>query len=236
MKKYVLLIALAILCTQAFAQLEMMQNIFANTDFEPTYKEGSWAEYSIADKEGQSSTLKFSVLKGNPDKDEPFVFEMKMTDEEDNWTITQFAGDDPLDRGTYAYMITQTKGEQARKIPLGELSGLMKGAEEEADDDEMEEIPDDLDIQIEEDILVQVPAGEFETIKVTFTDEEQVSNIWFSDKVGPFGMVKAEQNGEGAAELIAYGDKAESEITGKVQEIEMPNLKNLMRMAIPQDN
>lgn len=229
MRKYVVLIALAMLCVSAFAQMELMQNVFENTDFEPVYKEGAWAEYRLTNRDDKVSTLKFSVLEGNIEDDEPFVFEMKMTDEEGMWTITQFSGADPLDRETYSYMITQRKGDKARKMNVGELSKAMKNAQNTEPKEEGEETPDDLTIETAEYVEIEVPGGKFNTTQVTISNEEMTSKIWFSERVGPFGMVKAEQIGESKAELIAYGDDAESEIQGEVEEIELPNLQELMK-------
>ncbi len=223
MKKYVLLIAVAMLCAATFGQFEVMQNVFENTDFQPNYTKGSWVEYQLTDKDGEVNTLKFAVLNVDPEGKEPFVFESKITDAEGEWTITQFAAKDPLDRNSFSYMITQRKGDEPRKIKMGELNQMMK-TEIEKNEGEQE----DVTIATEENVAVEVPAGEFETVRVTVSNEDMTSDIWFSEEIVPFGMVKAEQKGEGKLELIAFGNDAKSEIEGKVIELNLPNLQNLM--------
>lgn len=234
MKRFVLLLTIAMLSATAFAQLELIQNVFDNTEFTPNYSEGSWAEYKIIDKGGKASNLKFSVLKVDPEGKEPFVFEMKMTDSEGMWTITQFAGSDPMDKGSFSYMITQRKGETARKMDVGQMASSLGTVEPEKETAEASKAAEDISVEIEKDVVIEVPAGKFETVRATITNDEMVSHIWFSEKAGPFGMVKAEQIGQGGAELLAHGDKATSEITGKVEEVKLPNLENLIKMAIPQ--
>ena len=78
---------------------------------------------------------------------------------------------------------------------------------------------------------VTVPAGTFETTKVTVVDKsrrkERTSVFYYTPEV-PLTMVKSENPDGGNLELIEYGDGAESEITGEVKKIEIPNLEELL--------
>jgi len=225
MKKIVMALALMLLCSAVFAQLDLFQNIAENTDFKPDYKAGGWVEYNLTDADGEEATLKFSVLSGEPEGDEPFIFEYKITDSEGEWNLMQFQTEDPFDRDSYAYTIIQRKGDVARKMKIPKMQGTAEAASE---DEEPELVFETLD-----GVIVEVPAGTFETTQLIVTDEDMNSNIWLTEEIPLFGLVKAEQEGEGKAELAAFGDDAESEIEGKVVDIQIPNLENLMKLAAP---
>ncbi len=236
MKNITVIATMIILCGATFGQMDLFNSISERVDLQPSYNAGSWVEYKIVDSEGEESIFKFSVLSGGED-DEPFIFEYKTVDDEGVWSIMQFEAPDPMDKNSYSYMIMQRRGDVARKIP----AAAALGTETAVSEDEVQE--PEVDVTTKKNVKVEVEAGSFETTRIDIHDDDTDVSLWVTDEVPLFGLVKAGNivkdgnNEKGFVELTGYGlEGAKSEIEGEIQEIDLPNLQKLMRLAAPPQN
>lgn len=223
MKRISKFMFILILAVAAFGQQQVFQNLAADIDYTEVFKPGGWAKYKLTDKKDRETEYKMSILEVG-DEETPYVFEFKTFDKDGKWVITQFKAEDPMNGETWGDMIIQSQGEQAIQMRLPKFKAEQFGVgSEEAESNE------DIEITSEEGVEVTVPAGTFVTTMVTMTDKskrkERVSKFYYTDV--PMSIVKVDNEDGSTMELIEYGDGAESEITGEVQKIEIPGLKDI---------
>jgi hypothetical protein len=225
-----LIITIAI-CYGAFGQFQLLDALPDMPGVTPAFTTGSWVQYRIDDEEGKSQKVKFSILSEEEIEGETFYwFEMKVTDENGDWSIFKIKSPDIRNKEEAVSLIIQKNGELPREMDfvLPANRPTSPGTVEEADSD-VEETPE-MDFKTETNVSVGVKAGKFESTRFSFVDDDEVkTDVWISDDVPIIGLVKATSD-NGQVELIKYDTKgAKSEITGKVEAIEMPNLKELMK-------
>jgi len=233
MKRIVPLFIALLLVSVSFAQLERLSSIPEIDDFEPSFQPGAWVEYEVFDSEKEeTSQMKFSVLSKEECEDgDCFWFEFKVTEADGEWQILKLKGADPREKESLYSMIVQKKGEKPQQLDFM-LPRNMPTLQQEAEDEIEEDEEVELDYTTEENVEIKVKAGTFNTTHIVMKEEKGTSDIWISEEVPMFGMVRAERGEEGYVELINYGDKgAKSEIQGKTERIEIPNLQQLMQQG-----
>jgi hypothetical protein len=180
-------------------------NIWGGQEFKPVV--GQWSEYQM-DVEGEKPmTMRISIV---GKEDEAYWYETVMTDGEGRRMINKMLVDgDPEDMGNVKRMIMKPGNEPAMEMPIG-MMNVMEGMGEgmgQPEDEAPEPAQEDLGVE-----KITVPAGTFDAHHWRFTSGEDVIDMWVSEDVGPYGVVKNETNGV-AMVLMEHGDKAVSQIT-----------------------
>jgi len=232
-RKFVATLFVIALCGTLFGQLDFFGYLPENLEYAPKFEPGAWVEYRITEEGKEAGSVKFSIIsKEQRDGKEYFSFEYKMTDKEGNWTITNFSATDPDDKGTYVSLVVQRKGEEALR-----MDSMLETKEVAAKPTRAKKDETAAKYSVEKGVQVSVPAGKFETDKVTIVKDEELTTAWVSSDVPIIGLVKAEQAEKGGVELIGYGSEgAKTEITGEIRDFETPALNNIMRMTVPPED
>ncbi len=223
MNRISIAVCILIISTAVFGQAEIFQNLSSDIEYSEVFKPGGWAKYVLTDKKDRATDYKMSILEGGSEET-PYVFEFKVIDKNGKWVITQFKAEDPMDGDSWGDMIVQSQGEQAVQMNLPKFKSQDFGVGSEGEDN------DDFEFKSEENVEITVPAGTFTTTMVTTIDKskrkERKSKFYYNMDV-PMSIIKVENSDVSTMELVEYGDGAESEITGEVQKIEIPGLKDI---------
>ncbi len=224
----------ALLCFGLLAQFQAMSALPDVPGVEPTFTAGSWVEYLVKGDDGKSQKIKFSILSEEKVEGKAlYWFELKSTDEDGDWSIMKFKSSNPKDKDAAVSLIMQKKGEPAHQMDFMLPANRPTPTGTVVEEPDAEDETPDFNLQTEENVFVEVPAGKFKTTKLWFDDEEEgKTEMWISEEVPLIGLVKGVQAGGGSVELLTYGKSgAKSEIGGEVVPVEMPNLRNLMKKA-----
>ena len=177
---------------------------------------GKGAVYLDTDKDGKTSrTSEIAVVsKDSFEGNESFWMQFVSTDSQGR----TFVGKGLITPGDYQFhrMIVQPSGQQAMEMPV-----RMNPARK----DKIEENAADWHSVGTESVTV--PAGTFSCEH--WRNDKTHAEIWTSDKVTPFGMVK-EISGNGSTQVLSkLLDNATDRITGPVKQFDMQQMMQQMQ-------
>ena len=177
---------------------------------------GKGAVYLDTDKDGKTSrTSEIAVVaKDSFEGKESFWMQIVSTDPQGK----MFVGKSLITPGDFQFhrMIIQPPGQQAMEMPMKMNAARKEKIEENAAD--WHSVGTD---------SITVPAGTFSCEH--WRNDKTHAEIWTSDKVTPFGMVK-EISGNGDTQVLSkILDNATDRITGPVKQFDMQQMMQQMQ-------
>jgi hypothetical protein len=177
---------------------------------------GKGAVYLDTDKDGKTSrTSEIAVVaKDSFEGKESFWMQIVSTDPQGK----MFVGKSLITPGDFQFhrMIIQPPGQQAMEMPMKMNATRKEKIEENAADWH----------SVGTDSII-VPAGTFSCEH--WRNDKTHAEIWTSDKVTPFGMVK-EISGNGSTQVLSkILDNATDRITGPVKQFDMQQMMQQMQ-------
>ncbi|HKM66350.1 MAG TPA: hypothetical protein VJX70_04220 [Candidatus Acidoferrum sp.] len=175
---------------------------------------GKGAAYLSTDKDGKTRTTEVSVVgKDSVDGKEGFWVEFYSTDS----TGKAVVGKALITLADFQFqrMIIQPPGQQAMEMPMNMANAHRSKIEENAND--WHSVGPD---------TITVPAGTFPCEH--WHNDKTNGDIWTSDKITPFGMVKDTHNGTTQV-LTKILDNATDRITGPVKQFDMQQMIQQMQ-------
>lgn len=202
------------ICAPAHAQMgmDLFKRPAITKAFHPVVGKG--AAYANTDKDGKPTrSTEISIVgKDSADGKDGYWMEF-MSDDAGKVVLGKVLI--TLDDFQFHRMIFQPAGQQAMEMPMN-----MMGAHKNKVD---ESFADWHSVGTES---VTVPAGTFSCDH--WRNDKNHSDIWTSDKVTPFGMVK-EIDSNGAQVLVKILDNATDRITGPVKQFDMQEMMQQMQ-------
>jgi hypothetical protein len=172
---------------------------------------GQWAEYHVSGSEGDDEgTLRFALVNAKADK---VWYELRIDSNQGSMVLQMLVPGFPFTPDEIDEIVMQPPGQPPMRMP-DQMLGMMK--QQMADNPMIDFSKNCEGANFIGRESVTVPAGTFDAFKLE--TEGQDGYAWVSADV-PFGLVKAEQPGQGEMELTSNGDDAESSITGEIQEM-----------------
>jgi len=176
---------------------------------------GKGAVYMNTDKDGKSHNTEIAVV-GKDSFEGREAFWMQFVNNESEGKT--YVGKSLITTSDFQFhkMIIQPPGQQAMEMPIN-----MNAARKEKMEDSL---ADWHSVGTE---TITVPAGTFSCEH--WRNDKRNSDIWASDKVTPFGMVKEVSNGGGTQVLVKVMDNATDRITGPVKQFDMQQMIQQMQ-------
>jgi hypothetical protein len=177
---------------------------------------GKGAVYLDTDKDGKTTrTTEIAIVgKDSFEGKEGFWMQIYSTDPQGK----AFVGKSLITPGDFQFhrMIVQPPGQQAMEMPMN-----MNPARKQTMEDNL------TDWQSVGTESITVPAGTFSCEH--WRNDKTHAEIWTSDKVTPFGMVKEINPNGGAQVLSKIVDNATDRITGPVKQFDMQQMMQQMQ-------
>jgi hypothetical protein len=177
---------------------------------------GKGAVYLDTDKDGKTTrTSEIAIVgKDSFEGKEGFWMQIYSTDPQGK----AFVGKSLITPGDFQFhrMIVQPPGQQAMEMPMN-----MNPARKQTMEDNL------TDWQSVGTESITVPAGTFSCEH--WRNDKTHAEIWTSDKVTPFGMVKEINPNGGAQVLSKIVDNATDRITGPVKQFDMQQMMQQMQ-------
>jgi hypothetical protein len=178
---------------------------------------GKGAVYASTDKNGKDRKSEIAIVgKDSFEGQEAYWMQFVSTDPDGKTYI----GKTLITPSDFQFhkMIIQPPGQQAMEMPINMNSNAAARKEK------MEDFADWHSVGTES---VTVPAGTFSCEH--WRNDKTKSDIWTSDKITPFGMVK-EVSGSGSSQvLVSVLDNAPDRITGPVKQFDMQQMIQQMQ-------
>jgi hypothetical protein len=212
------ILAAILLAAASSSQAQMGMDMFKRPSitkvFHPVVGKGS--VYLDTDKDGKNSRISeiAVVAKESFEGNEGFWMQIVSTDPQGK----TFVGKSLITPGDFQFhrMIIQPPGQQAMEMPMKMNAARKEKIEENAADWHS--------VGTES---VAVPAGTFSCEH--WRNDKTHAEIWTSDKVTPFGMVK-EISGNGSTQVLSkILDNATDRITGPVKQFDMQQMMQEMQ-------
>jgi len=210
------LLAVFALAVSAPAHAQMGMDIFKRPAilkfFHPVVGRG--AVYATTDKNGKTRNSEIAVV-GKESFEGRDAYWMQFVHSESEGQT--YVGKTLITPNDFAFhrMIVQPPGQQPMEMPMS-----MNAARKEKMDESM---TDWHSVGTE---TITVPAGTFSCEH--WRNDKGNSDVWESDKVSPFGMVK-EVNGGSTQVLVKILDSAADRITGPVKQFDMQQMMQQMQ-------
>ena len=215
---YLAILAAISLAAASSSRAQMGMDMFKRPSITKVFRPvvGKGAVYLDTDKDGKDTrTSEISVVgKDSFEGKEGFWMQIYFTDSKGK----AFVGKSLITPGDYQFhrMIIQPPGQQAMEMPMRMNAARKEKIEENAA--EWHSVGTE---------SVTVPAGTFSCEH--WRNDKTHAEIWTSDKVTPFGMVK-EISGNGNTQVLSkILDNATDRITGPVKQFDMQQMMQEMQ-------
>jgi hypothetical protein len=176
---------------------------------------GKGAQYLTTDKDGKTSNMEMSIVaKDSVEGKDGFWMEFVMTQPDGKIFIGKglITGND----FQFHRMVVQPPGQQAMEMPI--RPNAMQKQSTAPNTDDWHSVGTE---------SITVPAGTFSCEH--WRDDKNNSDVWTSDKVSPFGLVKEVHPGSNTMVLTKVIDNATDRITGPVKQFDMQEMMQQMQ-------
>jgi len=214
------LVALLLL-TGGQAQAQMGMDLFKRPAITKVFHPvvGKGAVYQTTGRDSKSTTIEMGIVgKESVDGKDGFWMQFASTDEQGKSMVGKSLM--TMDDFQYHRMIVQMPGQQAMEMPM-QMSAATRQKMQDS-------VTDWHSVGTE---TITVPAGTFSCDH--WHSDKNNSDVWTSDKVTPFGMVK-ESSPNHTMVLTKVLDSVPDRITGPVKQFDMQEMMQQRRQQMPQ--
>jgi hypothetical protein len=178
------------------------------TEFKPVV--GGWAEYQFTGKD-LPTKMRIAIVGKEGDA---YWYESQMESKKHGKTTSKMlVAGDPTDMKNVKRMIVKEGEKPATEMPT-EMMSMFGGKKGQGSKGKLVEMGAE---------TVTVPAGNFKTQRMRYTEDKIVIDMWVSKDIPPYGLVKTTMK-DGDMVLLAYGKGAKTTITETPKKFEMPKL------------
>lgn len=186
-------------------------------DFKPVV--GGWSEYQMTAKGEPPAKMKVAVV----GREGPNYWYETVMQGEMRMVSKMLVSGNPGDRSNLKRMIMKAGSEKAMEMDVAAMmarqpAGGPKGAAPKAADKGVE--------------TVRVPAGTFQARHLQYREGSDVVDVWVSDKVTPYGVVKSRSR-DMEMVLTGQGTGATTLITETPRKFSMPPMPQGMPKGMP---